>query len=30
MKITQDIRDYSEKVSIIKIKDILKVNKSLD
>jgi hypothetical protein len=30
MKITQDIRDYSEKVSIIKVKDILKVNKSLD
>ena len=30
MKITQDIRDYSEKVSIIKIKDIVKVNKSLD
>ena len=28
MKITQDIRDYSEKISIIKIEDISKINKS--
>ena len=30
MKITQDIRDYSEKISIIKLDDISKVNKSAD
>ena len=30
MKITQDIRDYSEKISIIKLDDISKENKSAD
>ena len=30
MKITQDIRDYSAKISIVSMKDITNINKSLD
>ena len=30
MKITQDIRDYSAKISIVSMKDIANINKSLD
>jgi phosphomethylpyrimidine synthase len=30
MKITQDIRDYSAKISIVSMKDIENINKSLD
>ena len=30
MKITQDIRDYSEKVSVIKIENISKINQSAE